>query len=75
MLLLWVGLSHKTAPNSLEGRKELDWLTSAIVSKIPHGPVVRLKSGQDWHSYVRVLRELFQISDSRDIDAGEHSQV
>ena len=60
---------------SIEDRTELDWLTSAIVNKILHGPVVRLKSGQDGHSYVRVLRELFQLSDSRDIDAGEHSQV
>jgi len=50
---------------SPEGREYLELLTYAIVNKILQGPVVRLKSGKDGHSYVRVLRELFQLQGSR----------
>ena len=48
---------------SQEEQRKVEALTSAIVNKLLHEPVVRLKSGKDGHSYVKIMRELFQLQD------------
>jgi glutamyl-tRNA reductase len=52
---------RKLGSLSKEEHLKLEVLTSAIVKKLLHGPVVRLKSKEDGHSYVKILKELFQL--------------
>ena len=49
---------------SPEERRSVEALASAIIAKMLHNPLVRLKNSQDGHSYVRVLRELFDLPES-----------
>ena len=49
---------------SQEERQRVEALTSAIVNKMLHDPLVRLKERADGHNYVKVMRELFQIQES-----------
>jgi glutamyl-tRNA reductase len=60
-------LSH--LPNLTEEEKErIEALSTAIVKKILHRPIARLKSREYGHLYVQAARELFGIE-----DAGEDS--
>ena len=56
-------------PNlSKEHKERIDALTTAIVKKIIHRPIARLKSREYGHLYVQAARELFGIEDG-DADA------
>ncbi len=48
---------------SPEDRKRIDALTAAIVKKLLHSPIARLKEGADAELYVEAARELFGLGD------------
>lgn len=48
---------------SPEDRKRIDALTAAIVKKLLHSPISRLKEGTDGELYVEAARELFGLGD------------
>lgn len=47
----------------------LDHLTEAIITKILHQPLVQLKKDPDAHSYLRIIRKLFQMDNSDDVNS------
>ena len=48
---------------SPEDQRRIDAMTAAIVKKILHNPVSRLKEGADGELYVEAARELFGLGD------------